>query len=78
MMSLLPALTEVGEIDRIEGAGLLAGLIVNSAEPEFPPPGVGFVTLRVAVPEFAMSAAVICTCNCVLEVFVVVRALPFH
>jgi hypothetical protein len=57
---------------------LEVGLIVNSADPEFPPPGLGFVTLTAAVPEFAMSAEVICTCNCVPDVYVVVRALPFH
>lgn len=63
MNSELPALTEEGLRDKTVGAGLEAGLIVNSAEPEFPPPGVGFVMLSAAEPELAMSAAVICASN---------------
>jgi hypothetical protein len=59
----LPAFTEDGLRDTSEGAGLEVALIVNSAEPEFPPPGVGLVTLTSAEPELAMSEAPIWTCN---------------
>jgi len=61
--SELPALTVDGLMDPSEGAGFEVALIENSAEPEFPPPGAGFVMLTVAEPELAMSAAVICACN---------------
>jgi len=63
MNSELPALTVDGLTDPREGAGLEVAVIENSADPEFPPPGAGFVTLTVAKPELAMSAAVICACN---------------
>jgi hypothetical protein len=53
-------------------------LMVNSALPEFPPPGAGFVTLTSAVPDVAMSAALICACSCVALMKVVVTMLPFH
>lgn len=59
----LPAFTEDGVRDVIEGAGFEVALIVNSADPEFPPPGAGFVTLTEANPALAISAAVICACN---------------
>ena len=74
----LPAITEDGLSDTIKGAGLELALIVNSADPEFPPPGVGLMTLTAAEPEVATSAAETCACNCVLEKKVVVRGLPFH
>ena len=45
---------------------------------DVPPPGVGFTTVIAAVPELAMSAAVIAAVNCVALTNVVVRALPFH
>ena len=74
----LPALTDDGFNDASKGAGLEVASIANSADPELPPPGVGLTTLTVAVPELAMSAAVICACNCVLEEKVATRELPFH
>ena len=74
----LPALTEEGLSDPTDGAGLEVALISNLAAPEFPPPGYGLAMLTAAEPELAMSAAVICACNCVLEEKVVTRALPFH
>jgi len=78
MNSGLPALTTDGlSIPRV-GAGLEIAAIANSAEPEFPPPGLGFVTLTSPVPEFAISAAVICACSSVFEVNVLARKLPFH
>ncbi len=59
----LPAGTEAGLRDRTEGAGLEVALMVNSAEPEFPPPGGGLITLTAADPALAMSEALICACN---------------
>ncbi|MGO9083901.1 MAG: hypothetical protein ACLQBK_01640 [Candidatus Sulfotelmatobacter sp.] len=59
----LPAFTKGGLRDARDGAGLDAALIVNSAEPELPPPGAGLLTRTAAVPEVVMSAAVICACN---------------
>jgi len=73
----LPASTTAGLKYPSDGNGFVP-LIWNSASPELPPPGEGFVTLTVAVPEAAMSAAAICACNWVSEENVVVRALPFH
>ena len=63
MNSELPALTEDGLRDVSEGAGLEVGLIANSADPEFPPPGGGLVTLTAAEPDLTISAALICACN---------------
>lgn len=74
----LPAFTTDGLRDPKAGTGFDAALIVNSADPELPPPGDGFVTLTAAVPESEISAAGICACNCVLEVYVVVIEVPFH
>ena len=74
----LPAVTKEGLIDASDGTGLEAGSITNSADPEFPPPGDGLMTLTAAEPELAMSAAVICACNCVLEEKVATRVLLFH
>ena len=56
----------------------LKSVIVNVSEFEVPPPGVGFKTVIAAVPELAMSAAVIVAVNCVALTNVVTRALPFH
>src|ERR1700676_467861 len=57
------------------GFGLL---IVKVSALDVPPPGAGVVTLTIAVPAEAMSAAVIAACKLVLEPKVVARALPFH
>jgi hypothetical protein len=51
---------------------------VNVSEFDVPPPGVGFTTVIAAVPELAMSAAVIAAVNEVALTNVVVRGLPFH
>jgi hypothetical protein len=51
---------------------------VNDTLPDVPPPGVGLVTVTVAVPPLAMSEALIAACKLVLETNVVGRTLPFH
>lgn len=51
---------------------------MNDTLAETPPPGVGLVTVTVAVPPLAMSAASIVACTLVLETNVVGRAPPFH
>ena len=63
----VPAFTRDGLRDVTEGTGFDIGLIVNSAAPEFPPPGGGLLMLTAAEPEFVISDALICACNCVLE-----------
>src|SRR5689334_17169731 len=71
----LPAATVLGEMELSVGAGLL---MVNVWATEVPPPGAGLKTVTCAVPAVATSAAVTCAVNCVLLVYVVGRALPFH
>jgi hypothetical protein len=70
-----PTPAELGFSDVAVGDGLL---IVNVSGLEVPPPGAGVITVTVAVPAVAMSAAVTAACKLVLETKVVVRALPFH
>jgi transcription initiation factor TFIIIB Brf1 subunit/transcription initiation factor TFIIB len=70
-----PAPAELGFSELAVGDGLL---IVNVSGLEVPPPGAGVVTVTMAVPTVAMSAAVMAACKLVLETKVVVRALPFH
>ena len=53
-------------------------LIVNERVPDVPPPGAGFVTVTVAVPAVAISAAVIAAVNCVALTKVVVLAAPLN
>ena len=53
-------------------------VIVTVSEFDVPPPGAGLTTVTAAVPEMAMSLAVIAAVNCVALTKVVVRALPFH
>ena len=53
-------------------------LIVNDRLPDVPPPGAGFVTVTVAVPAVAISAAVIAAVNCVARTKVVVLAAPLN
>jgi len=59
-------------------AGAEAPLIVNDRLPDVPPPGAGFVTVTVAVPAVAISAAVIAAVNCVAPTNVVVLAAPLN
>src|SRR5438552_7682531 len=58
-----------------KGFGLLIAK-VNALD--VPPPGGRVVTLTLAVPAAAMSAAVIAACRLMLETKVVARGLPFH
>ena len=59
----LPALVDDGAIDSTDGAGFEVAVMMNSADPEFPPPGAGLVTLTVADPEVEIWDALICACN---------------
>lgn len=52
-----PTVAVAGPIEVRVGA--VAALIVNDSVPDVPPPGAGFVTVTVAVPAVARSAAVI-------------------
>ena len=73
-MELVPA----GKSDlriETEEAGFVTSRNVSF---EVPPPGVGFVTVTVAVVDLAMSVARISTFNCDPLTNVVTRALPFH
>jgi hypothetical protein len=70
-----PAPAELGFSDVAVGDGLL---IVNASGLEVPPPGAGVVTVTMALPAVAISAAVMAACKLVLETKVVVRAFPFH
>ena len=53
-------------------------LIVNDRVPDVPPPGVAFMTVTLAVPAVAISAAVIAAVNCVALTNVVVLAAPLN
>jgi hypothetical protein len=46
----------------------------NCSELEVPPPGVGFRTVIVVIPVFAISAAVICAVSCVALTYCEARA----
>jgi transcription initiation factor TFIIIB Brf1 subunit/transcription initiation factor TFIIB len=70
-----PDRTVLGLSDVAAGTGLP---IVNVSGLEVPPPGTGVVTVTMALPAVAISAAVTAACKLVLETNVVVRALPFH
>lgn len=70
-----PAVVELGFKLVSVGKGLL---MVKVAAVEVPPPGVGLLTVTLAVPAVAMSEAGIAAVNCVALTKVVVRALPFH
>jgi len=71
-----PTVAEVGT--REVSVGPEAALIVNDRLPDVPPPGAGFVTVTVAVPAVAISAAVIAAVNCVALTNVVVLAAPLN
>jgi hypothetical protein len=67
-----PAVAEVGAVE--VSAGPAAALIVRDRFADVPPPGVGLVTVTVAVPAVAMSAAVIAAVSCVALTNVLVLA----
>ena len=71
-----PTVAEAGANEVSVGAE--AALIVNDRLPDVPPPGAGFVTVTVAVPAVAISAAVIAAVNCVALTNVVVLAAPLN
>ena len=68
--------TEAGAIE--VSVGPETALIVNDRLPDMPPPGAGFVTVTVAVPAVAMSAAVIAAVNFVALTKVVVLVAPLN
>ena len=69
-----PATAVEGDSELTVGAGLL---IVNDAAFDVPL-GVGLVTVTLAVPAVAISAAVIAAVNCVALTNVVVLAAPLN
>ena len=71
-----PTVAEVGAIEVSVGAE--TGLMVNDRVPDVPPPGAGLVTVTVAVPAVAISAAVIAAVNCVALTNVVVLVAPLN
>jgi hypothetical protein len=71
-----PAVAEAGAIEA--SVGPAAALIVNDRLPDVPPPGVGLVTVTVAVPAVAISAAVIAAVSWVALTKVVVLAAPLN
>jgi hypothetical protein len=71
-----PTAEEAGAIK--VSVGPEAALIVNDRLPDVPPPGAGFVTVTLAVPAVAMSAAVIAAVSCVALANVVVLAAPLN
>ena len=71
-----PAVADVGAIE--VSAGPETALMVNDTVPDVPPPGAGFVTVTLAVPAVAISAAVIAAVTCVALTNVVVLAAPLN
>ena len=70
-----PAVAVAGAIETRLSA---APLIVKGRAPEMPPPGAGFVTVTLAVPAVAMSAAVIPAVSWVALINVVALAAPLN
>ena len=71
-----PAVAEVGAKEVSDGPA--AALIVKDRLPDVPPPGAGLVTVTVAVPAVAISAAVMAAVSCVALTNVVVLAAPLN
>jgi hypothetical protein len=79
MVSVNAAPLTVAEAGAIElSVGPETALIVNDRLPDEPPPGAGLVTVTVAVPAVAISAAVIAAANFVVLTNVVVLAAPLN
>ena len=71
-----PTVEKVGAIE--VSVGPETALIVNDRVPDVPPPGAGLVTVTVAVPAVAISAAVIAAVSCVALTNVVVLVAPLN
>jgi len=71
-----PTVAKVGA--REVRVGAEAAVIGNDRLPDVPPPGAGFVTVTVAVPAVAISAAATAAINCVAPTKVVVLAAPLN
>lgn len=71
-----PATTPVGDNEVRAGTGFVAAVMVKVTEFDWPPPGVGFVTVTEGVPEVARSPARIAAVNCVALTKVVVLGAP--
>ena len=71
-----PAVAEVGAME--VSVGPAAALIVKERFADVPPPGAGFVTVTVAVPAVAISAAMIDAVSCVALTNAVVLAVPLN
>jgi hypothetical protein len=72
-----PAVTDVGEMLVVVGAGFV-DVMVKVCALDVPPPGVGVNTVTEPLPALAISAAVMVAVNCVDEPKVVVRLEPFQ
>lgn len=68
----------VAAFGAIEARVREAPLIVKGRLPDVPPPGAGFVTVTLAVPAVAISAAVIAAVSWVALINVVVLAAPLN
>src|SRR5262249_28454652 len=71
-----PAVAEVGAVE--VSVGPATGLIANERELDVPPPGAGFVTVTVAEPAVAISAAEMAAVSWVALTNVVVLAAPLN
>jgi hypothetical protein len=67
-----------GGADDVGDDGLDGAVIVNVRLPEVPPPGEGVNTVTEAVPDVAISAALMAARSCVALTTVVGRAEPFQ
>lgn len=73
-----PALAESGLKFVITGAALGAALIVSKTALDVPPPGGGLNTVMLAWPAAVVSLAETTIVNCVAEMNVPGRGVPFH
>lgn len=73
-----PAVALVGEMDVSVGTGFGALAMLKTTTVDVPPPGAGLVTVTLALPAAAMSAAVMAAVSCVALTNVVVFAVPLN